>query len=119
MCASAPRVVVSPTKKTSHFSSWIFVFFFIFFSPSRLRPLPFPSLKHTSPPSSTHQNALLAEATESFDKGCAAIKSGDMDEAITLLARALEVRTEAYGDKAIECASAYYKYGCALLQGAG
>jgi HAT1-interacting factor 1 len=64
---------------------------------------------------SSQQNALLSEATESYDAGCAAIKAGDMDEAITRLARALEVRTEVYGDEALECASSYYKYGCALF----
>ena len=61
------------------------------------------------------QAALIAEATEAFDKGCAAIKSGDMDEAINLLARALQLRSEVYGEEAIESASAYYKYGCALF----
>ena len=67
------------------------------------------------PTSCRHQNALIAEATEHFDKGCAAIKAGDMEEAITLLAKALELRTEVYGEEDIQCASAYYKYGCALF----
>ena len=59
--------------------------------------------------------AMTVEADESYAKGVAAIKAGNMDEAIELLARALELKVTVHGEQAIECAAAYYKYGCALF----
>ena len=59
--------------------------------------------------------SLTAEADESFAKGVAAIKAGTMDEAIELLARALELKTTLHGEQAIECAASYFRYGCALF----
>ena len=59
--------------------------------------------------------AVSAEADVLYEKGVAAIKSGAMDDAIELLAKALELKTTAHGEEAVECAPAYYKYGCALF----
>jgi nuclear autoantigenic sperm protein len=59
--------------------------------------------------------AMTVEADESYSKGVAAIKAGAMEDAIELLARALELKTAIHGDQAIETAAAYYKYGCALF----
>ena len=59
--------------------------------------------------------AMSAEADALYEKGVAAIKSGAMEEAIELLAKALELKTTAHGEEAVECAPAYYKYGCALF----
>ena len=59
--------------------------------------------------------AVSAEADVLYEKGVAAIKSGAMEEAIELLAKALELKTTAHGEEAVECAPAYYKYGCALF----
>ncbi|KAJ0981779.1 hypothetical protein J5N97_010034 [Dioscorea zingiberensis] len=57
----------------------------------------------------------LELAAELFDKGSKAIEDGDFVEAVDCLSRALEIRVAHYGELAPECASAYYKYGCALL----
>lgn len=57
----------------------------------------------------------LAEADELFEKGSKAIEDGDYNEAVDCLSRALEIRATHHGELAKECASAYYKYGCALL----
>ncbi|XP_020096464.1 NASP-related protein sim3 [Ananas comosus] len=57
----------------------------------------------------------LARADELFEKGSRAIEDGEFLDAVDYLSRALEIRVAHYGDLAPECASAYYKYGCALL----
>uniref|UniRef100_A0ACD5U9H0 Uncharacterized protein n=1 Tax=Avena sativa TaxID=4498 RepID=A0ACD5U9H0_AVESA len=57
----------------------------------------------------------LERAEELFDKGSKAIEEGDFVEAVDCLSRALEIRVELHGELAPECASTYYKYGCALL----
>ncbi|XP_072987663.1 NASP-related protein sim3 [Typha latifolia] len=57
----------------------------------------------------------LARADEWFEKGSKAIEDGDFVEAVDCLSRALEIRVAHYGELAQECASSYYKYGCALL----
>uniref|UniRef100_A0A1D1XQH1 Nuclear autoantigenic sperm protein n=1 Tax=Anthurium amnicola TaxID=1678845 RepID=A0A1D1XQH1_9ARAE len=57
----------------------------------------------------------LARADELFQKGSSAIEDGDFVEAVDCLSRALEIRVAHYGELASECASSYYKYGCALL----
>ncbi|XP_020592116.1 protein HGV2 [Phalaenopsis equestris] len=57
----------------------------------------------------------LEHATELFEKGSKAIEAGDFTEAVDCLSRALEIRVANYGDLSPECASSYYKYGCALL----
>ena len=56
-----------------------------------------------------------AEATALFDQGIAKIKANEMDNAIELLGKCLELRTAAFGENAIETAQAYHKYGCALF----
>ncbi|PNT61481.1 hypothetical protein BRADI_5g15692v3 [Brachypodium distachyon] len=57
----------------------------------------------------------LERAEELFAKGSKAIEEGDFVEAVDCLSRALEIRVERFGELAPECASTYYKYGCALL----
>ncbi|XP_020694582.1 protein HGV2 [Dendrobium catenatum] len=57
----------------------------------------------------------LERATELFEKGSKAIEDGDLAEAVDCLSRALEIRVANYGELSSECASSYYKYGCALL----
>ncbi|KAG0464952.1 hypothetical protein HPP92_019116 [Vanilla planifolia] len=57
----------------------------------------------------------IEDAVELFDKGSKAIEEGDMAEAVDCLSRALEMRVAKYGELAPQCASYYYKYGCALL----
>ncbi|XP_038971656.1 protein HGV2-like [Phoenix dactylifera] len=57
----------------------------------------------------------LARADEFFEKGSKAIEDGDFVDAVDCLSRALEIRVAHYGELSQECASAYYKYGCALL----
>nr|BAK05044.1 predicted protein [Hordeum vulgare subsp. vulgare] len=61
------------------------------------------------------EEKTLERAEELFDKGSKAIEEGDFVEAVDCLSRALEIRVERYGELASECASTYYKYGCALL----
>lgn len=57
----------------------------------------------------------LERASELFEKGSKAIEDGDFAEAVDCLSRALEIRVANYGELSPECASSYYKYGCALL----
>lgn len=70
-------------------------------------------MEETEPPADAA--AMMVEADESYAKGVAAIKAGNMDDAIELLARALELKVTVHGEQAVECAAAYYKYGCALF----
>ena len=70
-------------------------------------------MAETEPPADAA--AMTVEADESYAKGVAAIKAGNMDDAIELLARALELKVTVHGEQAIECAAAYYRYGCALF----
>ncbi|WVZ61677.1 hypothetical protein U9M48_011514 [Paspalum notatum var. saurae] len=57
----------------------------------------------------------LERAQELFDRGSKAIEEEDFVDAVDCLSRALEIRTSHYGELSPECASTYYKYGCALL----
>ncbi|CAN6202895.1 unnamed protein product [Urochloa humidicola] len=57
----------------------------------------------------------LERAQELFDRGSKAIEDEDFVDAVDCLSRALEIRTAHYGELAPECASTYFKYGCALL----
>ncbi|THU48118.1 hypothetical protein C4D60_Mb09t22840 [Musa balbisiana] len=57
----------------------------------------------------------LVHADELFEKGSKAIEDGDFVEAVDCLSRALEIKVSHFGELAQECASSYYKYGCALL----
>ncbi|BFI32090.1 protein MpNASP [Marchantia polymorpha subsp. ruderalis] len=58
---------------------------------------------------------LLFDSQRLYDLGCAAISSDSYEEAIDCFSKALEIRVNHYGELAPECASTYYKYGCALL----
>lgn len=57
----------------------------------------------------------LPQADELMENGSKALKTGDYAEAVDCFSRAVEIRVAHYGELAPECASAYYKYGCALL----
>ncbi|CAL5091737.1 unnamed protein product [Urochloa decumbens] len=57
----------------------------------------------------------LERAQELFDRGSKAIEDEDFVDAVDCLSRALEIRVAHYGELAPECASTYFKYGCALL----
>ncbi|GLJ30740.1 hypothetical protein SUGI_0609190 [Cryptomeria japonica] len=57
----------------------------------------------------------LEEADAFFDKGCIALKENDIIQAVDSLSRALEIRVAHFGELAPECATSYFKYGCALL----
>ncbi|KQJ87829.1 uncharacterized protein LOC100826997 [Brachypodium distachyon] len=61
------------------------------------------------------EDKTLGQARELVDKGSKAIKEGNFVDAADCLSHALEIRTAHYGQLAPECASTYYKYGCALL----
>lgn len=57
----------------------------------------------------------LEEAEALFDKGRVALKENDIIQAVDSLSRALEIRVAHFGELAPECATSYFKYGCALL----
>ncbi|VAH15014.1 unnamed protein product [Triticum turgidum subsp. durum] len=57
----------------------------------------------------------LRQAESLFYRGSRAIKEGDFVAAVDCLSRVLAIRVAHYGELAAECASVYYKYGCALL----
>ncbi|XP_008792625.2 protein HGV2 isoform X3 [Phoenix dactylifera] len=69
----------------------------------------------SSGPEEQSAEKALALADEFFEEGSKAIEAGDFVDAVDCLSRALEIRVAHYGELAQECASAYYKYGCALL----
>ncbi|KAA8547283.1 hypothetical protein F0562_003853 [Nyssa sinensis] len=57
----------------------------------------------------------LEYADELMERGSKAVKEHDYAEATECFSRALEIRVSHYGELALECVNAYYKYGCALL----
>ncbi|PRW60974.1 TPR domain containing [Chlorella sorokiniana] len=57
----------------------------------------------------------LQEAERKFERGIQCIRTNDLEQAVQLFAEVLQVRTEHFGELAPECASAYYRYGAALL----
>uniref|UniRef100_A0A5B6ZYJ8 Uncharacterized protein n=1 Tax=Davidia involucrata TaxID=16924 RepID=A0A5B6ZYJ8_DAVIN len=57
----------------------------------------------------------LEYADELMERGSKALKENDYAEATECFSRALEIRVAHYGELALECVNAYYKYGCALL----
>ncbi|KAL4418824.1 hypothetical protein ABPG77_004064 [Micractinium sp. CCAP 211/92] len=57
----------------------------------------------------------LDEAASKFERGIQCIRTNDLEQAVQLFSEVLQVRTQHYGDLAPECASAYYRYGAALL----
>ncbi|MCL7050364.1 hypothetical protein MKW94_019469 [Papaver nudicaule] len=50
-----------------------------------------------------------------MEKGSKAMRDGDFAEASDCFSRAVEIKVLSFGELSPECASAYYKYGCALL----
>ncbi|XP_009419049.2 uncharacterized protein LOC103999118 [Musa acuminata AAA Group] len=69
----------------------------------------------SSAPEEEGPEKTLVHADELFEKGSKAIEDGDFVEAVDCLSRALEIKVSHFGELAQECASSYYKYGCALL----
>lgn len=59
--------------------------------------------------------ARLNVAERQFQQGLQAIKDDRLEDAVTLLCMCLEARVDIFGAAAPECASAYYRYGAALL----
>lgn len=57
----------------------------------------------------------LELADELTEKGSMAMKENDYAEAAECFSRSLEIRAEHYGELALECLNAYYRYGRALL----
>lgn len=57
----------------------------------------------------------LENADTLFQKGCDALKAEDLVDAVDFLSQSLEIRVSHFGELAPECATTYYKYGCALL----
>ncbi|KAK1681052.1 hypothetical protein QYE76_041900 [Lolium multiflorum] len=78
-------------------------------------PPPNPSEEAAGGEEEAGEEKTLELAEELFDKGSKAIEEGDFVDAVDCLSRALEIRVELHGELAPECASTYYKYGCALL----
>ncbi|KAJ8460041.1 hypothetical protein OPV22_032967 [Ensete ventricosum] len=69
----------------------------------------------SSAPNDEGPEKTLFHADELFEKGSKAIEDGDFVEAVDCLSRALEIKVSHFGELSQECASSYYKYGCALL----
>ncbi|KAK1299726.1 hypothetical protein QJS10_CPB13g00143 [Acorus calamus] len=69
----------------------------------------------SSLPAEEREEKTLAVAEELMERGSKALDGGDVAEAVDCFSRALEIKVGHYGELAEECASAYYKYGCALL----
>ncbi|KAL4459220.1 hypothetical protein ABPG75_014085 [Micractinium tetrahymenae] len=57
----------------------------------------------------------LEEASAQFERGIQCIRTNDLEQAVQLFSEVLQVRTQHHGELAPECASAYYRYGAALL----
>eukprot|EP00891_Asterochloris_glomerata_P008482 jgi/Astpho2/8482/fgenesh1_pg.00125_%23_5_t len=59
--------------------------------------------------------SIVQRAQGLFDEGVSLIRSNDIPGAVEQLGRALQLRTEVWGETALECASSFYKYGAALF----
>ncbi|XP_050205214.1 uncharacterized protein LOC126655206 [Mercurialis annua] len=66
-------------------------------------------------PPAINSDDSLEEAVELTEKGTKALDENDYGEAVECFSRALEIRVTHYGELAVECLSAYYQYGRALL----
>ncbi|CAN7033519.1 hypothetical protein IGI04_031710 [Brassica rapa subsp. trilocularis] len=66
--------------------------------------------------SEEEREKTLEFADELTEKGSVFLKEMDFAEAVDCFSRALEIRVEHYGELAVECVNAYYKYGSALLE---
>ncbi|KAJ1287548.1 hypothetical protein BS78_02G018500 [Paspalum vaginatum] len=78
-------------------------------------PNPDPNPSEGAAEEEEEEPKTLERAQELFDRGSKAIEDEEFVDAVDCLSRALEIRTSHYGELAPECASTYYKYGCALL----
>ncbi|RLM86865.1 TPR domain containing protein [Panicum miliaceum] len=78
-------------------------------------PPPNPNPSEEAAGEGEEEPQTLERAQELFDQGSKAIEDEDFVDAVDCLSRALEIRTSHYGELAPECASTYFKYGCALL----
>ncbi|CAO1948937.1 unnamed protein product [Urochloa humidicola] len=84
-------------------------------APPPANPNPNPSEEAAGERGEEEEPRTLERAQELFDRGSKAIEDEDFVDAVDCLSRALEIRTAHYGELAPECASTYFKYGCALL----
>lgn len=50
-----------------------------------------------------------------FDDGCEFIHNEAFEDAAECFSKALKIRVRLFGELAPECATTYYKYGCALF----
>ncbi|EEF40066.1 protein HGV2 [Ricinus communis] len=66
-------------------------------------------------PSTLTSAESLELAVEFTQRGTKALNDNDYTEAADCFSRALEIRVSYYGELALECLSAYYQYGRALL----
>ncbi|KAH7621268.1 hypothetical protein Ndes2526B_g03609 [Nannochloris sp. 'desiccata'] len=68
-----------------------------------------------SKPAGRLSEERLAAVEEKFQQGVLCIRSNDLDAAVQLFSEVLNARVDHFGEIAPECASAYYRYGSALL----
>ncbi|XP_024364543.1 uncharacterized protein [Physcomitrium patens] len=57
----------------------------------------------------------LEEAQRLFDDGCEFMHNEAFEDAAECFSKALEIRVRHFGELAPECATTYFKYGCALF----
>uniref|UniRef100_A0ACD6ABC6 Uncharacterized protein n=1 Tax=Avena sativa TaxID=4498 RepID=A0ACD6ABC6_AVESA len=66
-------------------------------------------------PWNSPKDETLKSAHELFDKGCKAMQERSFAKASDCFSHALKIRVLHYGKLAPQCASTFYRYGCALL----
>ncbi|CAK9879667.1 unnamed protein product [Sphagnum jensenii] len=76
---------------------------------------PRPTMETCNTDGEESKKGVLYDAQRLYDLGCGALRVEAYDEAADCLSKALEIRVQHYGELALECATTYYKYGCALF----
>ncbi|CAK9275979.1 unnamed protein product [Sphagnum jensenii] len=76
---------------------------------------PRPTMETSNTNNEESKKGVLYDAQRLYDLGCGALRVEAYDEAADCLSKALEIRVQHYGELALECATTYYKYGCALF----
>uniref|UniRef100_A0ACD5XAP9 Uncharacterized protein n=1 Tax=Avena sativa TaxID=4498 RepID=A0ACD5XAP9_AVESA len=66
-------------------------------------------------PRNATKEKTLKFAHELFDKGCKDVEERNFSKASECFSHALKIRVLHYGKLAPQCASTFYRYGCALL----
>jgi tetratricopeptide (TPR) repeat protein len=67
------------------------------------------------PSSTKEQERLIIASDSAYKAGLQAIKQNDMERAIEFFGSCLEIRNECFGERSIEVASTYLKYGSVLF----